>query len=180
MRIIIFGMKGVGKSTIARALAKRLDYTYADTDLIIEKQYNKDNNKTKLPFRQIFAKHGRAYFNKLEEKAIQEISKKDNIVISVGGSTLFNKKNYITLKTNSKVKSIFIHLTADKKTLLKRIMRRGIPPFLDDKDPKRSLSTLLKQRVPRYRELSDYMVSTTNKTVSEIISKIISKLPLNN
>ena len=63
-------MMGVGKSTIGRALSKRLSMEFVDIDKIIEK-------KLKLTIHKIFEVKGEAYFRNLEEEiTLQEIKKK--------------------------------------------------------------------------------------------------------
>ena len=70
--LILTGMMGVGKSTIGRALSKRLLMQFSDIDTIIE-------NKLKMSVPKIFEKKGESFFRKIEEKITLQENKKKNI-----------------------------------------------------------------------------------------------------
>ena len=55
INISICGMMGSGKSSVGKLLAKKINYNFIDTDLLIEKEENKSIN-------QIFAENGEEYF----------------------------------------------------------------------------------------------------------------------
>ncbi len=46
MKVVLFGMKHCGKSTLGRELARRWDCPFFDTDLLIEKRYSEETGKT--------------------------------------------------------------------------------------------------------------------------------------
>jgi len=67
MKIYLIGMPGSGKTTIARKLAKQLNYTYIDLDGMIEKD-------AKMFIEFIFEKYGEEKFRALETSALKEIN----------------------------------------------------------------------------------------------------------
>ena len=67
--LTLTGMMGVGKSTIGKALSKRLLMDFIDVDKIIEK-------KLKLTVQKIFETKGEYFFRKFEEKVTLETIKK--------------------------------------------------------------------------------------------------------
>ena len=83
--LTLTGMMGVGKSTIGKAVSKRLSMEFIDIDKLIE-------NKIKLTIQKIFELKGEAFFRKVEEKVTLEEIKKSNKVISLGGGAFMNKK----------------------------------------------------------------------------------------
>ena len=85
MRIYIIGMPGSGKTTIARHLAKKLDYTYIDLDGLIEKD-------ALMYVEEIFDKYGEEKFRALETQALKSI-KADHAIISCGGGVVTIKDN---------------------------------------------------------------------------------------
>ena len=73
--LTLTGMMGVGKSTIGKILAKKLDYNFIDVDKIIE---STEGNSINL----IFKNKGESYFRKIENDITLSELKKMNSVIS--------------------------------------------------------------------------------------------------
>jgi shikimate kinase len=69
---------GVGKTSLGKKLAKKLNWKFLDTDKWIEK-------KTGLAITAIFEQKGEVYFRELERNCIDELRVLQNTVISVGG-----------------------------------------------------------------------------------------------
>jgi shikimate kinase len=69
---------GVGKTSLGKKLAKKLNWQFLDTDKWIEK-------KTGLAITAIFEQKGEVYFRELERNCIDELRVLQNTVISVGG-----------------------------------------------------------------------------------------------
>ena len=76
--IILIGFMGVGKTSLGKKLAKKLNWQFLDTDKWIEK-------KTGLAITSIFEQKGEVYFRELERNCIEELRVLQNTVISVGG-----------------------------------------------------------------------------------------------
>ena len=76
--LTLTGMMGVGKTTVGKRLAKKLNYNFVDIDKIIEK---KEGQSISL----IFKNKGEGYFRKIEKKFTINELKKKNSVISLGG-----------------------------------------------------------------------------------------------
>jgi shikimate kinase len=100
---------GSGKSTIGKGLAKALKLQFIDLDSFIEER----NHKT-IP--EIFALHGETEFRLLEQKALQEISTFENVVIATGGGAPCFFNNIEVIKATGK--SIYLngtpHILADR------------------------------------------------------------------
>ena len=77
MRIYLIGLPGVGKSTVGKELALKLEYDFIDLDLYIEELMNK-----KIP--DIFNEFGEDFFRELEKKALNNMLEKENVVVSCG------------------------------------------------------------------------------------------------
>jgi len=75
------GFMGSGKSTIGPILANTLGWTFFDLDREIEKR---ENRKITM----IFDEDGKDYFRQKETEILKEISKGENLIISLGGGTL--------------------------------------------------------------------------------------------
>jgi shikimate kinase len=165
--IILIGFMGVGKGTVARALAKEGNLYAIDTDDMIE---SLENRKIK----EIFTLEGEAYFRNLEKKTAKWLEKSvKNSIISTGGG-FYKVKN---LKKVGKVvllhapfsyiyEQILAHPNAKRK-LEKR------PLFQDIKKAQK----LYDERIPLYKEVADFVIDIQGKdpkTISKEILKIIS------
>lgn len=100
--IVLIGMPGVGKSTIAGML----DKSFTDTDAEIEKKYY-------MSPKDIILKYGEPDFRKKESEIIKELSLKNGIVIATGGGAVLNEENVINLKKNG----VIIYLNAPLERL---------------------------------------------------------------
>ena len=118
VNIVLIGMPGCGKSTIAKYLSKELNKTLVDLDKEIEK------NEGKL-IKDIFADSGEDYFREVESSVTRKYGKLHGQVISCGGGIIKNSKNIEMLRQNGII--IFVNrsvhlleaLKSDKRPLAK-------------------------------------------------------------
>lgn len=94
--IVLIGMPGVGKTTIAKLLKDDLKREFIDTDVLIEQQ-------EKMPIKDIILEKGEKYFREIESKVIKEISSKSGVIIATGGGVVLNEENINALKMNGKI-----------------------------------------------------------------------------
>lgn len=80
MRIFLIGYMGVGKTTLGKKLANRLNLNFIDLDNYIEKKH-----KASISF--IFNLVGDEGFRLIEHRSLSEVIKFDNCIISTGGGT---------------------------------------------------------------------------------------------
>jgi shikimate kinase len=154
-------MAGAGKSTIGRALAKHLGYTFIDVDHLIRE-------KTGMPLQTLIDKEGDLAFIRFEEEAILRLEQVDRSVISPGGSVIYSEKAMTHLKTISKI----IFLDTAFRSIAKRLpnaRKRGIVGLRD-----RSLKELFEERMVLYQKYADFSIKLNGKeNIQEITEKII-------
>jgi len=167
-RVILLGFKGSGKSTVGKVLAEKLGFDFADIDTIMESKYEISNNIQKT-VREIYQEYGADFFTKLETSAISQITNLKEIVIALGGRTplnpMFDKSDFPL--------TIFIHLKVDADTLFGRIEKGGIPPFVDEANPKESITNLLNERTPYYEKLADATIDSATAMPGDIADSVI-------
>ena len=162
--IVLTGLMGSGKTSAARALKKLFfDFSLIEIDELVVK-------KEKLSINEIFSKKGEVYFRKIEKETIDEVLKKENQIISLGGGSLENNFNFELAKKNS----ILFYLKADIDILYNRIKNNNDRPLLNCENPKEKLKNLLKMREENYKK-SDYTIDVdfispdiTAKKIEEI------------
>ena len=94
--IVLIGMPGSGKSTVAGLLGERLSREVCDTDELITKRCKKD-----VPA--IFSEDGETYFRYIEAEIIKEVSALSGKIISTGGGAILRDDSVKALKMNGKV-----------------------------------------------------------------------------
>ena len=109
--IVLVGMMGAGKSTVAKSLVHLLNgYNIQDVDSLIEQ-------KMSLSISEIFDKYGEQEFRKIESEVIEETCQKNKIIISTGGGAFENPINRKVLLNSGKV----FYLYAPSQVLYDRI-----------------------------------------------------------
>ena len=164
MKLVLIGFMGVGKTSVGKKLAKKLDFKFIDTDYEIEKLENKTIS-------QIFEDYGEEYFRSLETKVLKNSLKEKNIIISTGGGIITNKENYEILKNEKNV----IFLDASVETIISHLYNEinKRPLLKNSKNLSDKIEELLSIRYEKYKEVSDILIKVDNKNIDEVISQIL-------
>lgn len=166
--IILIGPMGSGKSTIGKQLSKHLNMTFFDSDLEIEK-------KTGVDINWIFDIEGEKGFRKREKKVIQEIIKKQKIILSTGGGSIESKE----IREKIKKFGFVIYLKTNIKQQIIRTQYDKKRPILQKKELiKKKLKNLSYKRNPIYEKIADLTICTDNYTSKTITNKIIQIIKL--
>lgn len=162
--IVLIGMRGSGKSTIGRILAKKLHKSYVETDFLIECQVGK-------PIEQIVKEKGWGYFREVEKEIICSVSTMQHTIVASGGGVIESEENMKQLSQNGNI----VLLSANIETLLGRIDDDKNRPSLTGKiSMKDDLSSVYKKRKALYEKWADVAIDTKNKTPVQI-AKLIQK-----
>ncbi len=122
-RIFLIGFMGSGKSTVGRNLANALKWKFIDLDTYIE-------DKQGFLVSEIFSRDGESVFRLMEQQALEEVSKMDNVVIATGGGVpcFFNNME------NMKQAGLTMYLKLSPESLLQRLLpARKTRPLIADK-----------------------------------------------
>jgi shikimate kinase len=163
--IFFVGLMGSGKTTIGKLLAKKLNKTFYDTDLEIEK-------KLGVKVSVIFELEGEEGFRKRESQMIDELSKKENIILATGGGAVLSEENRALLKARGQV----IYLNAKPHNLARRMTHDKDRPLLQQGDMVATLNRLHKERHPLYLSVASFVVDTGQQKTQTVLNKIESLL----
>lgn len=160
--IILIGFMGCGKTSIGTRLAKKLSYTFLDTDaLIIE--------KAGQSISEIFESDGEEYFRNLETDILKELNvKTDRAVISTGGGMPMREENKELLRSLGHV----IFLDASKDAILKRVEGDTKRPLLAYENKEERIQELLSIRLPFYKSCAHMVIDTSDKSFYDVINEI--------
>lgn len=163
--VFLVGPMGAGKSAVGRQLARLLHLDFVDSDEEIEARTGVD-----IPF--IFEKEGETGFRKREAKVIDDLTRRERIVLATGGGAIVDSANRNHLGARGFV--IYLHTTVEQQ--LARTRKGRDRPLLKNDDPRAVLEALMATREPLYREIADLTVETDGRKVKAVASEILNKL----
>ncbi len=156
---------GSGKSSIGRRVARKLGYTFHDTDrLIIE--------RAGMPIAQIFQRHGESRFREFERETLASLSRVAGAVVSTGGGIVLDPANRKTLRQLGCVG----WLVASEEVTFERVSRNQRRPLLHTPDPRDVIFQLFTEREPLYRETAHFRIDTSLRSQSQAAALVISEL----
>ncbi len=156
---------GAGKTTVGRALAKKLDKRFIDSDHEIEARTG-----ASIPL--IFEIEGEAGFRQRESEVIRELTQLDDIILATGGGAILRPENREYLKTRGTV----IYLRASVNAILQRTSHDKNRPLLQTADPRQRLEQLAREREPFYLEVADLVIDTGRPNVQSLVQAILTQL----
>ena len=154
-------MMGVGKSTLGKIVAKKLDLKFVDTDLNIEKNCS-------MKIWEIFKNKGEDFFRFEEEKEALECLKKNNTVIALGGGAFMNKNIRSLILKNS----LSFWLDLNLNIINKRVKWSKKRPLLNQKKEEEIIKKLYSERKNIYK-LAKYKINCNKLSKAVIAKKII-------
>lgn len=144
-RVYLVGFMGAGKTTVGKRLARRLQWTFNDTDQIAEFELGE-----KLTT--VFSNQGEEWFRNYEKKVLNETSSLNNAVISTGGGTPCFNDNMSTILENG----LCFYLYLPPKAILSRLSMSKKPrPLLHElsgDELQGFIETTLQRREKFYRK----------------------------
>jgi len=159
--LVLLGMMGVGKSTLGKMVAKKLNLKFIDTDLNIEKKWS-------MKISEIFENKGEDFFRIEEEKEVLECLKKNKIVLALGGGAFMNKNIRNLILKNS----LSFWLDLNLKTVNERIKWNKKRPLLNHQNTEEIIKKLYSERKNIYK-LAKYKINCDKISKRKIVKKII-------
>ena len=138
---------GAGKTTVGRAIARRLDRPFFDSDHEIEARTG-----ARIPV--IFELEGEAGFRDREEAVIDDLCRRTGIVLATGGGAVMRPQSRARLRESGTV----LYLHAAPETLWQRLRNSRHRPMLHAADPRNRLVELYQLRDALYREVANHIV----------------------
>jgi len=166
--IFLVGLMGSGKTTIGRALAKRLNLRFVDADHEIEA-------RTGATIPLIFEIEGEASFRQREADVIRDLTAEQGIVLATGGGAVLNDQSRRYLHERGTV----IYLRASVNSILQRTSHDRNRPLLQTVDPRARIEELSKQRAPLYEEVAHITIETGRPNVQSVVQNILAQLERN-
>ena len=156
---------GSGKTTVGRALAKKLNKRFIDSDHEIEA-------RTGVSIPVIFEIEGETSFRQREADVIRDLTGQENIVLATGGGAVLNAESRKYLHE----RGIVIYLRAGIHSILQRTRHDKNRPLLRTADPRKKLEELESQRAPLYQQVAHISIETGRPNVQFLVQTVLDKL----
>jgi len=160
-------MPGGGKSTVGRHLARRLGWTFFDSDNVIESRLG-------CSIRSYFDREGEDRFRDIEQQVVGELTQTARAVIATGGGAILRDANRRALRD----RSIVVYLRSSPEDLFRRLRHDIKRPLLQVADPLARLREMHALRDPLYAETAHFSVDTGRPSVAHLVNMILMQLEL--
>ena len=94
--LILIGLPASGKTSVGRALARRLDMPFYDCDEAVETAAGQSVSA-------IFSQHGETFFRDMESKILEDLCSRERCVIATGGGAVLRQENRLLLRRSGVV-----------------------------------------------------------------------------
>jgi shikimate kinase len=121
-KVYLVGFMGSGKTTVGRALARRLDWRMADIDALIE-------SRERQTVSELFAKRGEPYFRAAERTVLLDQLHTRHVVVATGGGTFVEPQNRAIINQDG----VSVWLDAPLDWLVARVPADGRRPLAADR-----------------------------------------------
>jgi XRE family transcriptional regulator, aerobic/anaerobic benzoate catabolism transcriptional regulator len=160
--IALLGLRGAGKTTIGRQLARRLHVRFVELDRRIEKAAN-------LSLAEIFSLYGDEHYRRLEREALAQVLEDNRAtVLATGGGIVTSSETYALLKKSA----VTVWLRAKPEDHWNRVVRQGDRrPMADHPQAMADLRSILSLREPLYAA-ADHTIDTSGSDVGDIVDEL--------
>jgi XRE family aerobic/anaerobic benzoate catabolism transcriptional regulator len=164
--VALLGLRGAGKSTIGRRLARRLHLPFLELDRQIEEAAG-------LSVAEIFSLHGEPYYRRLEHAALEQLfAEGRRVVLATGGGIVAAPATFDLLRRNART----VWLRARPEDHWNRVVRQGDRrPMADHPEAMAELRRLLVARGALYAR-AEHTVDTSRLGVDATVSAVMNRL----
>ena len=160
--IALMGLRGAGKTTIGRRLARRRRVPFVELDRLVEEAAD-------LSLGELFTLHGEDYYRRLEREVLDDVLKEGRpMVLATGGGLVASADTFALLRTSA----ITVWLRARPEDHWNRVVRQGDRrPMANHPQAMADLRALLAVREPLYA-MADHTIDTANTRPEKIVDAI--------
>ena len=162
--VALLGLRGAGKTTIGKQLARRLHVRFVELDRQIEKAAD-------MSLAELFSLYGEEYYRRLERETLAEVlAERRPMVLATGGGIVASPDTYALLKRSA----VTVWLRASPADHWNRVVSQGDRrPMADHPQAMADLRALLAAREGLYAS-ADHTVDTSGRTVDAIVDDLAS------
>ena len=161
--IALIGLRGAGKSTLGKMLARKIGWSFVELNKEIEAQNG-------LSVAEIIALYGQEGFRRMEQAALgQLLARKELMVLATGGGIVSEPLTFDLILSSFYT----IWLKAEPEEHMARVRKQGdLRPMADDRSAMAELRNILLSREPLYARASA-VVDTAGLSVDAAAARLI-------
>src|SRR3954466_12577611 len=161
--IALIGLRGAGKSTLGKMLAKKIGWDFVELNKEVEAQNG-------LSVAEIIALYGQEGFRRMEQAALEQLlARKELMVLATGGGIVSEPLSFELILSSFYT----IWVKAEPEEHMARVRRQGdLRPMADDRSAMAELRTILLSREPLYARASA-VVDTAGLSVDDAAGRLI-------
>jgi XRE family aerobic/anaerobic benzoate catabolism transcriptional regulator len=161
--IALIGLRGAGKSTLGKMLAKRIGWSFVE----LNKEVERENG---LSVAEIIALYGLEGFRRMEQAALKQLLARNELMVLATGGGIVSEPLTFDLILSS---FYTIWLKAEPEEHMARVRRQGdLRPMADDRSAMAELRNILLSREPLYSRASA-VVDTAGLSVDAAAARLI-------
>jgi len=165
-RVALIGLRGAGKSTVGKLLAKKLELPFFELDRLIEQTSG-------ISLSMIFDLYGQSGFRRFERRCLDDLlNTRPRFVVATGGSLVSETDTYDRLLTNCYT----IWLQAKPEEHMLRVIAQGdMRPMANNPEAMADLERILQERQELYGK-ADTSIDTSGRSVQEVVEEASRRL----
>jgi shikimate kinase len=156
-KLYLVGFMGAGKTTVARALGRRIGWRAEDVDVRIEARERRTVSA-------IFAQEGEPYFRQAERTVLRELLPERNVIVATGGGTFVDPDNRSVMLADGAVAWLDVPLTR----ILDRVPPDGRRPLAADRV---QMEQLFDRRRTAYAQA--HLRVDASRPVEEVVERLL-------
>ena len=160
-KVYLVGFMAAGKTTLARALARRLDWRAVDIDEMVEQQ-------ERMPVADIFSRRGEPYFRAAERAALVGQLGARHTVVATGGGTFADPQNRALINADG----VSVWLDVPIERLIERLPTDGRRPLAADRA---EFERLFQSRLLAYQQ-ADIHLDAGRFSVDALVDQLVDQL----
>jgi XRE family aerobic/anaerobic benzoate catabolism transcriptional regulator len=162
-RIALIGLRGAGKSTLGRALARDLTLPFVELNTAIETEAG-------MTLNEVFSLYGQPGFRRLERRCLDNfITQHESAVITVGGGIVSETDTFNLLLMNC----FTVWVKAAPEEHMARVVAQGdMRPMEGNAEAMEDMRRILATREPLYSK-ADFVLDTTARQPEDCVQQLL-------
>ena len=156
-KLYLVGFMGAGKTSVARAVGRRVGWRVEDIDDRIE-------SRERRTVAAIFAQNGEPYFRAAERSILQELLPERNVIVATGGGTFVDPDNRSVMLADGAVAWLDVPLTR----ILDRVPPDGRRPLAGDRE---QMEQLFARRQVAYGQA--HVRIDASRPIDEVVERLL-------